>query len=246
VVPTYPRHPYALAQQAATVNVLVGGRLTLGVGPSHRRGIEDSLGLRYTSPARHTREYVTILKTLANEGSVRFHGEHFDMDAAFVVPGAQPYEVVVSALGPLMLKMAGEVADGTVTWMVGRNTIKTHTAPRIIEAARNAGRDTPPRVIVGLPVCVHDDAQEAKERSLAIFKGYERLPNYRRQLDGEGLHQAGEIAVIGNERQVTDQLRGFFDSGATEVIASVFSAGEDRRVSSQRTYELLESLASER
>ncbi len=243
VVPTYPRHPYALAQQAATANVLAGGRLTLGVGPSHRMGIEGNLGLRYVSPARHTREYVTILKALANEGEVKFEGEHFETNATFVVPGAQPFDVVVSALAPLMLKTAGEVADGTVTWMVGRNTIKSHTAPLVSEAARNAGRDTPPRIIVGLPVCVHDDFQEAAERSVQLFKGYDRLPNYKRQLEAEGLNQAGEIAVVGNERQVTEELRGFFDAGATEVIASVFSAGEDRRASFQRTYELLESLA---
>lgn len=246
VVPTYPRHPYALAQQAATANVLAGGRLTLGVGPSHRRGVEDNLGLPYASPARHTREYVTILKVLAREGDVKFEGEHFKTNATFVVPGAQPFDVVISALAPLMLKTAGEVADGTVTWMVGRNTIKSHTAPLVTEAARNAGRETPPRIIVGLPVCVHDDIQEAVERSVQLFKGYDRLPNYKRQLEAEGLNQAGEIAVVGNERQVIEELRGFFDAGATEVIASVFSAGEDRQASFQRTYELLESLATER
>jgi len=246
VVPTYPRHPYALAQQAATANVLAGGRLTLGVGPSHRKGIEDSLGLKYESPARHTREYVTILKALANEGHVEFDGGHFDTNASFSVPEAQPFHVVISALAPLMLKTAGEVADGTITWMVGRNTIKTHTTPRVTQAAQNAGRDTPPRIIVGLPVCVHDDAQVALERSVQMFKGYEQLPNYRRQLDTEGLSQAGEIAVVGNERQVTEQLRGFFDAGATEVLASVFSAGKDRRASFQRSYELLEGLARSR
>jgi F420-dependent oxidoreductase-like protein len=245
VVPTYPRHPYALAQQAATANVLAGGRLTLGVGPSHRTGIEDNLGLRYTSPAWHTREYATILKKLASEGQVKFDGEHFAINAALSVPEAQPFDVVISALAPLMLKTAGEVADGTVTWMVGRNTIRSHTVPRITEAARNAGRDTPPRIIVGLPVCVHDDTQEAVERSLQMFKGYEQLPNYRRQLDAEGLNQAGKIAVVGNEQQVTEQLRGFLDAGATEVIASVFPAGNDRRGSFQRTYELLQGLASE-
>ena len=245
VVPTYPRHPYALAQQAATANVLAGGRLILGIGPSHRKGIED-LGLQYAGPARHTREYVTILKALTSEGNVDFHGEHFDTKSALAVPGGQPLRVVISALGPLMLKVAGEVADGTVTWMVGRNTIAGHTAPRITDAARNAGRDTPPRIIVGLPVCVHDDVEEAVERSVQLFTGYERLPNYRRQLDAEGLDQAGEIAVVGNELQVAQQLRGVFEAGATEVIGSVFPTGSDSRASFQRTLELLESLAGER
>ena len=113
MVPSYPRHPSALAQQAATVNSLAGGRLVLGVGPSHAPGIE-ALGLAYEKPAKHMREYVTILKTLANEGQVDFSGDMFQVKTGFMCPEAQPFDVVVSALAPLMLKAAGEVADGTV------------------------------------------------------------------------------------------------------------------------------------
>ena len=130
VVPSYPRHPSALAQQAATVNSLAGGRLVLGVGPSHAPGIE-ALGLAYEKPAKHMREYVTILKTLANEGQVDFSGDMFQVKTGFMCPEAQPFDVVVSALAPLMLKAAGEVADGTVTWMGGQNTIRNNTAPLI-------------------------------------------------------------------------------------------------------------------
>lgn len=242
VVPTYPRHPNTLAQQAATVNVLTGGRLVLGVGPSHKPGIENSLGLEYARPAQHIREYVTIVKALADEGKVDFSGEMYRINTGFTIPGAQPFPVVVSALAPLMLKAAGEVADGTVTWMVGKNTIEHHTVPRIRRAAADAGRPAP-RIVVGLPVCVHDDVDVAKARSVQIFKGYGMLPNYRRQLDAEGLDEAGEIAVVGNEDQVAEQLHGFFDAGATEVIASVYPAGDDSRASFARTQALLEKLA---
>ena len=122
VVPSYPRHPNALAQQAATTNALTGGRLILGVGPSHAPGIE-ALGLEYSRPARHMREYVTILKALGDEGRVEFDGEMYKMTTGFACPEASPFPVVMSALAPLMLKAAGEVADGTVTWMVGNKTI---------------------------------------------------------------------------------------------------------------------------
>ena len=121
VVPSYPRHPSALAQQAATVNALCGGRLVLGVGPSHAPGIE-ALGLAYERPALHMREYVTILKALGSEGRVDFQGEMYQVRTGFACPDAAPFTVVVSALAPLMLRAAGEVADGTVTWMVGKNT----------------------------------------------------------------------------------------------------------------------------
>ncbi len=240
VVPSYPRHPNALAQQAATANALAGGRLVLGVGPSHAPGIE-ALGLAYDRPALHMREYVTILRALASEGQVDFEGEMYRMKTGFACPDASPFPIVISALAPLMLKAAGEVADGTVTWMVGRETIAGSTAPRIRAAAEAAGRPEP-RVVVGLPVCVHDDHAQATARAVGIFKGYGMLPNYRRQLDAEGLGEAGEIAVVGNEDEVTSQIQAFLDAGATEVIASVYPAGDDSRGSFARTHALLESL----
>lgn len=240
VVPTYPRHPNALAQQAATVNALTGGRLVLGIGPSHAPGIE-SLGLQYKSPARHIREYVTILRSLTAEGSVDFEGSMYRIKTGFACPDAQPFPIVVSALAPLMLQAAGEVADGTVTWMVGRNTIASHTAPRITEAAAAAGRPDP-RIIVGLPVCVHDDREQATVRAQQIFAGYGNLPNYRRQLDAEGLDQAGQMAVVGNEDQVSESLAAYFEAGATEVIASVYPSGDDSRGSFARTHALLRRL----
>ena len=242
VVPSYPRHPSALAQQAATVNSLCGGRLVLGVGPSHKPGIE-ALGLAYDRPAQHMREYVEILKTLGREGKIDFEGEVYNVKTGFMVPEASEFTVVMSALAPLMLKAAGEVADGTVTWMVGRNTIADNTVPRITQAASAAGRDAP-RIVVGLPVCVHDDRDQAITRSVQIFQGYGMLPNYRRQLDAEGIEQAGEIAVVGNEDQVAEQIQSFFDAGATEVIASIYPAGDDSRGSFTRTTDLLKSLAA--
>lgn len=241
VVPSYPRHPSALAQQAATTNALCDGRLVLGVGPSHAPGIE-ALGLAYDRPALHMREYVTVLKALGGEGRVDFQGKMYQVRTGFACPDAKPFAVVISALAPLMLKAAGEVADGTVTWMVGQNTIRSKTAPALAKAATDAGRDAP-RVVVGLPVCVHGDKAQATARAVQIFQGYGQLPNYRRQLDAEGLDQAGEIAVVGNEDEVSAELRGYFDAGATEVIASIYPAGDDSRGSFARTTELLQALA---
>ena len=242
VVPSYPRHPNALAQQAATVNALTGGRLVLGVGPSHAPGIE-ALGLKYDRPAQHMREYVSILKALTTEGQVDYQGDIYQIRTGIAVPDASPFPIVMSALAPLMLKAAAEVADGTVTWMVGQKTIAENTVPRITKAAADAGRESP-RVIVGLPVCVHNDKEQAIARANQVFGHYYSLPNYRRQLDNEGLSSAGEIAVVGNENDVESQLQAFFDAGATEVLASVFPAGDDSRGSFTRTNELLKGLAT--
>ncbi len=242
VVPSYPRHPNALAQQAATVNSLTDGRLVLGVGPSHAPGIE-ALGLKYDRPAQHMREYVSVIKALTTEGQVDHQGDVYQIKTGIAVPDAQPFPIVMSALAPLMLKAAAEVADGTVTWMVGRKTIAENTVPRITKAAAAAGRAAP-RVIVGLPVCVHDDKEQAIARANQVFGHYYSLPNYRRQLDNEGLSSAGEIAIVGTESDVESQIQAFFDAGATEVLASVFPAGDDSRGSFTRTNELLKGLAA--
>ena len=241
IVPSYPRHPNALAEQAATANALAGGRLVLGVGPSHAPVIER-LGLAYIKPAQHMREYVSVLRSLTETGRVDFAGEMYHIQTGFFCPDATPFPIVISALAPMMLKVAGEVADGTVTWMVGPKTVSEHTAPRINRAARDAGNDDP-RVIVGVPVCCHDDKSEAIARSIQIFQAYSQLPNYRRQLDSEGLDQAGEIAVVGNENEIEAGFQAFFDAGATEVIASVYPAGTSGRESFQRTLNCLQTLA---
>ena len=148
VVPTFPRHPVVLAQQALTAQVATGGRLTLGVGVSHQSTIEDWLGLSYDRPALHMKEYLSVLRPLLNEEGVDFAGEMFEVSGALQIPDALPCPVVVAALGPRMLSVAGELGDGTVTWMTGPRGLAQYVVPRLNEAAASAGRPMP-RVCVG-------------------------------------------------------------------------------------------------
>ena len=148
VVPTYPRHPTALASQALTTQAAVGGRLTLGVGLSHRSVIEDMFGLDYSKPARHMREYLSVLGPLLRGERVSFAGETMRVNARIIVPGAAAPSLLVAALGPVMLRIAGEFADGTVTWMTGPATLADHTVPVLTKATAAAGRPAP-RVVAG-------------------------------------------------------------------------------------------------
>ncbi|OGO50158.1 MAG: LLM class F420-dependent oxidoreductase, partial [Chloroflexi bacterium RBG_16_68_14] len=241
VVPTYPRHPFALAQQALTVQAATGGRLTLGIGPSHKLVIENMLGLSYDQPASHVREYLSVLRPLVNEGRVAFSGQHFRVAGGLGVPGATPFPILISALAPMMLRVAGELADGTVTWMTGPRTLKDHVVPRINAAAEAAGRPRP-RVCAGLPVCVTDDAGQARERAGQEFQVYGQLPNYRRMLDREGAAGPADIAIVGNEEQVEAQVRAFAAAGATDLAASIFPAGGDEAASLARTRAFLRGL----
>lgn len=241
VVPTYTRHPNVLAQQASTVNQAAGGRLILGIGPSHRPGVER-LGLEYDRPAQHIREYVEILRDLTTEGVTRHRGEYYRMAAGYALPGAQPFPIMISALAPLMLRVAGEVADGTITWMAGPTALSEHVLPRITTAADAAGRPAP-RVVAGVPVAVSDDADEARRVAAERFEIYGRLTNYRRILDRGELGGPEDVAIVGNEPEVERQIQALAEAGATDVIAVIFPVGDDPDRSTERTTELLASLA---
>lgn len=241
VIPVYTRHPLVMAQQAATTQAMTNGRLALGLGLSHKPVIEDMMGLSYKKPARYMREYLSVLQPLIHDRNVDFHGQVFNVTSGLHVPNATPFPVFLAALAPLMLQIAGELADGTITWMAGRKTIKTHIAPKINAAAQAAGRPRP-RICVTLPIAVTDDHASARDHVSVALQRYGKLENYRRLLDIEGADGPADVAVFGNEAQVTEQLQAFIEAGATEISASIFPVGEDAAASEARTISLLKKL----
>lgn len=240
VVPTYPRHPLVMAMQALTVQAATGNRLTLGIGLSHQVVIEGAFGLSFAKPVRHMREYLEILMPALHEGKVAYEGE--ELTARTFSPlrlaGAEPPPVVVAALGTQMLNLAGRLADGTVLWMVGRQTVADHIVPTITKAAAAAGRAAP-RVAVGLPVCVTHDPAAARDMAASAFALYNNLPSYRAMLDKEGADGPADVAIVGDEESVASQLSALFDVGATELGLAVFGSTEER----DRTIALLSDLA---
>lgn len=243
VVPTYLRHPLALAQHALTTQVVAGGRLALGIGLSHKPAVEDRWGLSFDRPALHMREYLTVLRDLVREGRTRFDGEMFRVSGSIQVPGATPFPILIAALGPRMLRIAGELSDGTITWMVGLKTLRDHVAPRIVAAAEDTVRPEP-RICVGLPIAVTDDPAAARQRAAGLFSRYGELPSYRRMLDIEGAGGPSDVAIVGGEEEVEQRLREISDAGATDLLAVVFPADDDddAEASVARTRALLRSL----
>ncbi|HEY7910092.1 MAG TPA: TIGR03564 family F420-dependent LLM class oxidoreductase, partial [Thermomicrobiales bacterium] len=237
VVPTYPRHPVALAQQALTTNAATGGRLVLGIGLSHRVVMEQGLGFDWSHPIRHMREYLTCLTGLLSGEPVTFAGEEFHItNFGITVPGATPPAVLVAALGPQMLRLAGRHADGTALWMGGARYLATDAVPTITAAASEAGRPAP-RIVAGLPVCVTDHAEAVRAEADRAFATYGRLPSYRAVLDKEGAASPADVSLIGDEAVVLAGLRALAEAGATDLIAAVYTpVGEN----AARTYDLLE------
>jgi 5,10-methylenetetrahydromethanopterin reductase len=241
VMPTYPRHPIAMAQEAMTANAATRGRLALGIGLSHRPVIEDVMGLSYAHPARHMQEYLTVLQALLHDHTVAYTGETLRVTADVSVPEPRPLPVLLAALAPRMLQLAGSMADGTITWMAGVKTLAAHVVPRLQAAAQEAGRQAP-RVCVGLPIAVTDDVTGAREAAARLFERYGQLTNYRRLLDIEDAQGPADVAVLGNEAEVTRQLRALAQAGATDFLAAIFPVGADAAGSRARTWELLRSL----
>jgi len=250
VVPVQPRHPIALAQQVLSTQAVCGGRLTLGLGVSHHWIIDEMLGLPYEHPVPTMRSYLDVLdQALAGPGQVDVENDLFRIHNPLDVTDVAPTPVLLAALGPAMLQLAGERTDGTILWMADERAIASHVAPRIARAAEAAGRPAP-RIVAGVPVCLcrEDEVDVAVARTNRILAEAEVSPNYQRLLDTGDATQVGDLLAAGGESSVEKRLRGFLDAGATDISVRVVPIGSDRdeRVASmQRTRELLSSLASE-
>lgn len=244
VLQTYTCHPVLQANRAAaTVAAMGRAGLTLGVGPSHQPAIEGAYGLSYDHVGAHTEEYVTILSALLRGEPVHHGGEHFRIEVPVAAPPQQPVRVMLSALAPRLLRVAGERTEGTILWMANARAVETHVAPRINAAAAAAGRPAP-RIVAGLPIAVHDDVAAARAIAAETFAGYGLLPNYRRILDIGGAPGPADAAIVGDEASVAAQVQALFDAGATDVWAAPFPVGADRSASRQRTRALLKELVA--
>jgi len=228
VVPVHPRHPMMLAQQALTVQWATGDRLLLGIGLSHQVVVESMWGMSYDRPARYMKEYLASLMPLLRGESVRSEGERVTTNAfsPIEVSGAPP-PVLVAALGATMLKLAGTVADGTITWMTGTDTIAGHIAPTITAAAEAAGRPSP-RVVVSLPISVTQDVEGAKARIDAALAIYPNLPSYKAMLDMEGARSAADVSFVGDEESVAASIGRLADVGATDFVAAIVGDAAER------------------
>jgi 5,10-methylenetetrahydromethanopterin reductase len=250
VVPLQAQHPIALARQALSAHAIANGRLALGVGPSHHWIVGDMLGLPYERPAAYTRDYLDVLNAaLKGPGRVDVENDSFTVHNPLDLGPVAPLPVLVSALGPVMLRIAGERADGTVLWMADERAIGDHIAPRITKAADNAGR-TAPRIIAGIPVCLCAPAEvdAARERANRILGEAEFSPNYQRLLDRGDAKDVGDICAAGDENAILDRFRRFADAGVTDLSVRLLPIGNDRDeliASKRRTREVIAELAAQ-
>ncbi len=237
VVPTFPRHPSMLAGQAITTATACGGRFILGIGLSHQIVVESMWGMSYDKPARHMREYLAILLPLLRDGNVSFAGETLTAHAPLSVAERPNVPVLIAALAPRMLALAGGIADGTITWMTGPTTLGDYIVPNINAAAADAGRAAP-RVAASLPVMITNDPDGARTRAAADFAVYGTLPSYRAMLDREGASGPADVALVGEESTVGKSIQVLADAGVTDFVGAEFGNTEEQT----RTREFMRTL----
>lgn len=250
VIPIQTRHPIAMAQEAMSVQAVSEGRFTLGIGVSHDWVIDGQLGLAYERPARLMRNYLGVLNpALAGPGPVDVENDQFRVHSPMDVSDWSPNPVLLAALAPVMLRVAGECASGTILWLADERAVGEHVVPRITKAATEAGRPAP-RVVTGVPIalCRNDEVDAARDWANRALGHSEYCENYQRLLDRGNARSEGDILAAGDESAVRARLRAFKDAGTTDLAARVLALGRDResRVESRRrTLEFLASLGPE-
>jgi F420-dependent oxidoreductase-like protein len=239
VVPIPQRHPLVLASQALSVQAALGGRFTLGIGVGVALMVEGMFGLPADRQAVRMSEYLSVLVPLLHGENVEHQGETLTAVGGVAVPGTNPPAVLVAALGPSMLRLAGQLAEGVVTWMTGPKTLASHIVPRVTNAAATAGRPAP-RIVAGLPVSVTDDAEAVRARIGDQLGLAGQVPEYRAILDREGVEGPQDVAIVGDEQAIAESIRQIADTGVTDFMASPFGTTEEQ----DRTVQFLAQFAT--
>lgn len=248
VVPIQTRHPVALVQQAQSTQAVLGGRFTLGLGVSHHWIVDEMLGLPYDTPVSELESVLDVLDAMpTGAGRIDVENEHFRIHNPIDITDLDPPPVLLAALGPRMLRLAGERAGGTILWLADERAIGTYVAPAITAAAEAAGRPAP-RIVAGVPVCLcgDDEVDAAVARANRVLSEAEVSPNYQRLLDKGDARNVGDILAAGSESSVEKRLRAFADAGVTDLSVRVVPIGANRDellASMRRTRDYLASLA---
>jgi F420-dependent oxidoreductase-like protein len=250
VVPIQTRHPVPMAQQALTTQLACGGRFTLGLGPSHDWIVNGQLGLSYDRPAHLVSDYLQVLNAaFSGQGSVDIENDSFHVHSPMDVAEPMPMPVLLAALGPVMLRIAGQQTTGTILWMADERAIGDYIAPRITAAATDAGRPAP-RIVAGVPVavCSNSDVDDARVYASEVLGHAHFSPNYERLLEHGDATDVGDTMAVGDEQTVLARLLRYRDAGVTDLAVRIVPLGADasgRTASRARTQRFIASLCPE-
>lgn len=241
VIPIFTRHPQALAAQALTTQSACDGRLVLGIGLSHRHVVESRWGASFDCPADHMSQYLDALLPLLRGESPEVHGSMVTSTGGLDTGGqVAPPSVLLGALGPAMLRLAGARVDGTITAGCGPRTLAEHVVPEVSKAAETAGRPSP-RIVACFSLAITSDVRRAGERRDAAAAHLRSFPSFRAMLDREGAGAEASVSIVGTEEQAQKAIERVAESGATDLAVFDSSAGPDER---ERTWSFLQAVCT--
>ncbi|HET7035579.1 MAG TPA: LLM class flavin-dependent oxidoreductase [Thermomicrobiaceae bacterium] len=228
IVPTYPRHPTVIATQALALDQLAPGRFRLGLGPSHQPTITGALGLPMGRPLDHLREYVTITRDLLWNGQSDFEGQYYQVHSRMI--GTAQVPIYISALRSRAFRLAGEVADGAISWMCPLGYIRDVACAAMRQGAALAGRPMP-RMVAHIPVVMTGDRARMIELARPRVSGYARLPFYAAMFADAGYPVGDEarvsdelldrLVVWGDESEVRRRLSDALGQGVDELLLTL-------------------------
>jgi F420-dependent oxidoreductase-like protein len=247
IIPTWPKHPIALVQQAVALNALAPGRFRLGIGPSHHTGMREMFGFDYARPLTNLREYLTVLTQLLHRGQTDFEGHYVKAHATLPQPVDVP--VMASALQPGSFLLCGELSDGAISWVAPWNYLRDTALPAMREGAAMAGRPVPP-LIAHTPVYLGTNREDMLERSRKMLGRYATLPNYQGMMRKSGFEQAASgadmapyleaLVVHGSDDHVVEGLKRILAEGAGEIIAHpVYGEDAERDAIHERLFDVV-------
>jgi len=239
VLPVQTRHPFATATQALSTQAACSGRFTLGLGLSHQMVTEGMWGVSWERPLRRMTEYLDATLPLLAGEDVRFKGETVITRGKVAVDVTSPPSVLLAALGPRMLDLAAQRTSGTITWCTGPRTLADYVVPTINAAAEAAGRPAP-RIVAALPLAVTDDPEDARSSAAEQLGFYSALPSYRAMLDREGVKGPADLALIGAEDQIGEDLQDLANSGVTDFAVAPIITKDGAQL--ERTREFVRGL----
>ena len=227
VVPIFGRHPIGLAQMARTAQSALGGRFTLGIGAASKGAVQSSMGMAWDRPLAYTRDFVDgLLPLLA--------GERADQEGTEITTRAElnikapDTPILLAALGPKMLELAGRRVQGTTLGQCGPRTIRTYIAPALNAAAEAAGRPTP-RIMALIRICVTDDHGGAYALAMTTAQLYRAVPSYAAVQDKEGLKDPAELHLIGTWERILEGLSAYAAAGTTDFRLEVAAHNAEAR-----------------
>ena len=235
IIPTYPRHPVVLAQEVLALHDIAPGRLRLGIGPSHRAIVEDIYGLPQTTPLVHLREYVKVLHSILWDGKVDHHGEFFNVVVEF--PRITQIPVLISTLGKKAFQLAGEIADGALSWMCPVPYLLHTGIPVLHKAATANGRSNPPPLVAHVPVAISQDHDSVMAAGHKMFEMYSKLPFYVKMFTDAGFPLTSDkkvtdefvnnMIISGNEDTIAKSLTKLLAAGLDELMVSLVSVVDE-------------------